>query len=132
MKADASHSRTVQRLAASSIPAMKRIRSLLAGFLAALALAALGSMPAGAADGVFVQDQSRSDQGEARKEMRAGNIKSISEIERLVLPRMRGAEYLGFAYDATARAYRLKFIKDGRVINVDVDGATGRIINRSR
>lgn len=107
---------------------MKRLRSLLAGFLAALALGALIA-PANAA---AAQDQSRSDQGEARKEMKAGNIKTISEIERLVLPQMRGAEYLGFAYDATARAYRLKFIKDGRVINVDVDGASGRIISRSR
>ncbi|WP_291137948.1 hypothetical protein [Erythrobacter sp.] len=112
---------------------MKRIRSLLAGFLAALALGALVA-PASAAGAreAFAQDQSRSDQGEARKEMKAGNIKTISEIERLVLPQMRGAEYLGFAYDATARAYRLKFIKDGRVINVDVDGASGRIISRSR
>ncbi|MEE4205228.1 MAG: hypothetical protein V2I39_02980 [Erythrobacter sp.] len=113
---------------------MKRLRSLVAGFLAALALGALVA-PASAAARVpadFSQEQSRSDQGEARKAMKAGNIKTISEIERLVLPRMRGAEYLGFAYDATARAYRLKFIKEGRVINVDVDGATGRIINRSR
>lgn len=106
-------------------------RPLFAGLLAVLAIGAHVA-PAGEAHAAFAQDQSRSDQGEARKEMRAGNIKSISEIERLVLPRMRGAEYLGFAYDATARAYRLKFIRDGRVINVDVDGATGRIISRSR
>jgi len=112
---------------------MKRIRSLFAGLLAALALGALVA-PANAASSrvTVAQDQSRSDQGEARKEMKAGNIKTISEIERLVLPRMRDAEYLGFAYDPTARAYRLKFIKDGRVINVDVDGASGRIISRSR
>ena len=32
----------------------------------------------------------------------------------------------------TARAYRLKFIKDGRVTYVDVDARTGRIIGRSR
>ena len=112
---------------------MKFMRSLLVGFLAALALGPLAApTSASKARAAFAQDQSRSDQGEARKAMRAGNIKSISEIERLVLPRMRGTEYLGFAYDATARAYRLKFIKDGRVINVDVDGATGRIISRSR
>nr|WP_249172003.1 PepSY domain-containing protein [Erythrobacter sp. JK5] len=78
------------------------------------------------------QDQNRSDQGEARKEMRAGNQLSLREIERRILPQMRGSEYLGPAYDSTARAYRLKFIRDGRVTYVDVDARTGRIINRSR
>ncbi|ALE15968.1 hypothetical protein AMC99_00661 [Altererythrobacter epoxidivorans] len=78
------------------------------------------------------QAQGRDDQGEARKEMKAGNVLSLREIERRVLPQMRGSEYLGPAYDATARAYRLKFIRDGRVSYVDVDARTGRIINRSR
>lgn len=76
--------------------------------------------------------QRRSDQGEARKEMRAGNILSSREIENRVLPTMRGAEYLGFDYDRTAMAYRLKFIRDGRVLYVDVDARTGRILRRSR
>ena len=76
--------------------------------------------------------QSRNDQGEARKEMKAGNVLSLRQIESRVLPQMRGAQYLGPAYDSTARAYRLKFIKDGRVTFVDVDARTGRIINRSR
>ncbi|WP_298465429.1 PepSY domain-containing protein [uncultured Erythrobacter sp.] len=109
---------------------MKRIRSFFAGILAALSLAMLAGVPASAAG--FGQDQGRSDQGEARKEMRAGNQLSLREIERRVLPKMRGSEYLGPAYDSTARAYRLKFIKDGRVTYVDVDARTGRIINRSR
>ncbi|MEM9501654.1 MAG: PepSY domain-containing protein [Pseudomonadota bacterium] len=108
---------------------MKRIRSFLAGILAALSLGLIMAVPANA--GGFAQDQSRSDQGEARKEMRAGNQLSLREIERRVLPRMKGSEYLGPAYDSTARAYRLKFIKDGRVTYVDVDARTGRIINRS-
>ncbi len=76
--------------------------------------------------------QSRNDQGEARKEMRAGNVLSLREIERRVLPSMRGAEYLGPAYDSTAKAYRLKFIRDGRVMFVDIDARTGRILRRSR
>lgn len=98
---------------------------------AALALAAFGSVSPVAAGSGF-QEQTRSDQGEARKEMKAGNQLSLREIERRVLPKMRGSEYLGPAYDATARAYRLKFIKDGRVTYVDVDARSGRIINRSR
>ena len=76
--------------------------------------------------------QRRSDQGEARKEMRAGNILRAREIENRVLPRMKNAEYLGFDYDSTAMAYRLKFIRDGRVLYVDVDARTGRILRRSR
>ena len=90
----------------------------------ALALSGTIAVPAGA--------QTRSDQGEARKEMKAGNVLSLREIESRILPQMRGAEYLGPAYDSTARAYRLKFIHDGRVTFVDVDARTGRIINRSR
>ncbi len=109
---------------------MKRTRSFFADALAALALAGLGAVPASAAG--LAQDQSRSDQGKAREEMKAGNQLSLREIEKRVLPRMRGSEYLGPAYDSTARAYRLKFIKDGRVTYIDVDARSGRIINRSR
>ncbi|WP_394726879.1 PepSY domain-containing protein [Altererythrobacter sp. GH1-8] len=101
---------------------MKRVISLMVA--TALALTGLVSVPAHA--------QSRSDQSDARKEMQAGNQLSLRQIEARVLPQMRDAEYLGPAYDSTARAYRLKFIKNGRVTFVDVDARTGRIINRSR
>ncbi|WP_407701515.1 PepSY domain-containing protein [Tsuneonella amylolytica] len=74
----------------------------------------------------------RNDQGEARKEMRAGNVLSLRQIEGRVLPTMPGSEYLGPAYDSTAMAYRLKFIKDGRVTYVDVDARTGRVLGVSR
>ena len=76
--------------------------------------------------------QSRSDQGEARKEMRAGNVLPLRKIEARILPMMQDAEYLGPAYDSTAMAYRLKFIRDGRVIFIDVDARTGKILRRSR
>lgn len=102
---------------------MKRTSTLILSVLAALALAPVPAM---------AQDQARGDQGEARREAQAGNIMRSGEIEAKILPMMKGAEYLGFAYDPSARAYRLKFIKDGRVTNVDVDARTGRIINRSR
>ncbi len=81
---------------------------------------------------VAAQEQLRGDQGEARREARAGTIMRSGEIEAKILPTMKGAEYLGFAYDPTARAYRLKFIRDGRVSYVDVDARTGQIIGRSR
>lgn len=76
--------------------------------------------------------QKRSDQGEARKEMRAGNVLSLRQIEARVLPTMPGSEYLGPAYDSTAMAYRLKFIRDGRVTYVDIDARSGRVLGISR
>lgn len=108
-------------------------RSIMAVTAAALIAAGMGagSTSALVAAGTSVQDQDRTDQGQARRDMRAGNQLSLRQIESRILPQMRGSEYLGPSYDSTARAYRLKFIKDGRVTYVDVDARTGRIINRS-
>lgn len=110
---------------------MHRLSRLALALSAATMTIAVPGVPAAAANGIYAQDQSRTDQGDARREMRAGNQLSLREIERRVLPQMRGSEYLGPSYDSTARAYRLKFIKDGRVTYIDVDARTGRIINRS-
>ena len=110
---------------------MTRHSRLFLALAAATMTVGFGSAPAAAGDGFYAQDQSRTDQGDARREMRAGNQLSLREIERRILPQMRGSEYLGPSYDSTARAYRLKFIKDGRVTYIDVDARTGRIINRS-
>lgn len=101
---------------------MKRALTLFSAFVLAIS----------GASAAQAQDQRRSDQGEARKEMQAGRVLSLREIEQRVLPQMRGSEYLGPSYDSTARAYRLKFIRDGRVSFVDVDARTGQVINRSR
>lgn len=99
--------------------------SRIATFLAAMALA-------GTVTAVPAVAQSRTDQAQARQEMKAGNAMSIREIEARTLPRMRGYDYLGFEYDGVAGAYRLKFIREGKVTFVDVDARSGRIINRSR
>ena len=80
---------------------------------------------------VSAEQAQRSDQGAARKEAQAGHILKSREIEARVLPMMGRAEYLGFAYDSTAMAYRLKFIREGRVLFVDVDAKSGRIIQKS-
>ncbi|QSR18162.1 hypothetical protein CA833_13345 [Novosphingobium sp. KA1] len=71
------------------------------------------------------------DQGEARRERKAGNILSIRQIEQMVLPRMNGMQYLGPDYDPAAMAYRLKFIQNGKIFFVDVDARTGRVIGQS-
>ena len=73
-----------------------------------------------------------SEQGQLRKERRAGTVRSTREIEQIVLPQMSGMQYLGPEYDASAMAYRLKFIQAGKVVFVDVDARSGRIIGRSR
>lgn len=73
-----------------------------------------------------------SEQGQLRKERRAGTVRSTREIEQIVLPQMSGMQYLGPEFDASAMAYRLKFIQAGKVVFVDVDARTGRIIGRSR
>jgi uncharacterized membrane protein YkoI len=96
-------------------------------FLGSFAVIALSGAPA-----LAQADQQRGDQDEARREAQAGTIMRSGEIEAKILPMMRDAEYLGFAYDSTARAYRLKFIRDGRVTYVDVDARTGKVIGRSR
>ena len=49
----------------------------------------------------------------------------LPKIERRVMPFMGGADYLGPEFNGDT--YRLKFVKEGRVIWVDVDAATGRI-----
>lgn len=71
-------------------------------------------------------------QGQVRKDMRAGNVRSLREIEQQVLPTMQGMQYLGPEYDPTAMAYRLKFIRKGRVVFVDVDARSGQILRQSR
>jgi uncharacterized membrane protein YkoI len=73
-----------------------------------------------------------SDQGQVRKERKAGNVQSLREIEQRVLPGMSGMQYLGPEYDPIAMAYRLKFIGKGRVYFVDVDARSGRILSTSR
>jgi uncharacterized membrane protein YkoI len=96
------------------------------------ALLAGAAVAVGSLSGGGVMAQTRGDQGQVRKEMKAGNVRSLREIEKQVLPQMRGSQYLGPEYDAAAMAYRLKFIRDGRVMFVDVDARSGEVMRKSR
>lgn len=103
---------------------MKRI---LASFCAATLFATgVAAVPAAA--------QSRDDQQEARKEMKAGNTMSVRDIERGIVPDMqrKGYKYLTFEYDPRATAYRLKFMRGERVVFVDVDARSGKVLRRTR
>ena len=70
------------------------------------------------------------DQDRAFKATKEGRSMPLPNIERRVMPFMDGADYLGPEFNG--EVYRLKFMRNGRVIWVDVDAATGRIIRRSR
>ena len=72
------------------------------------------------------------DQGKVREQHRAGDVRSLRDIEGEVLPKMKGMQYLGPEYDPAAMAYRLKFIDKGKVYFVDVDAKTGRVIGRTK
>lgn len=61
---------------------------------------------------------------------RDGRSMPLPNIERRVMPLLPGADYLGPEFNGST--YRLKFMKDGRVIWIDVDAATGKIKRRSR
>lgn len=103
------------------------MRSFLIPTLAAALLASgFASAPAAA-------DQRR-DQESARKEMRAGNVLTLREIERIVVPQIEkrnpNLQYLTPEWDEVARAYRLKFIdnKKGQMVWVDVDARNAKIL----
>ncbi len=66
----------------------------------------------------------------AFEERQQGRSMPLPSIERRVMPLMPGADYLG--PELNGKTYRLKFVRNGRVIWVDVDAATGRIKGRSR
>ena len=90
-------------------------------FLAALSVG-LTATPA-------LADEPR-DQDRAFEATKEGRSMPLPKIERRVMPFMGGADYLGPEFDG--ETYRLKFMRGGRVIWIDVDAATGRILRRSK
>jgi uncharacterized membrane protein YkoI len=95
---------------------------------AAVALTGLGL---GASADADRGDWRRRDQDEAFAARRAGQVMPLHQIEARIVPRMRGADYLGPDFDAGSGVYRLKFMRGGQVMFVDVDGRTGQVIGRS-
>ena len=66
----------------------------------------------------------------AFRDAQQGRSLPLPQLERKVMPFMGGADYLG--PELNGGTYRMKFMENGRVIWVDVDAQTGRIIRRSR
>jgi hypothetical protein len=71
------------------------------------------------------------DQDDAYENARTGRIRPLPEIEQRVSRDMGGASYLGPEYDAGSDRYRLKYMRQGSVIWVDVDGRTGRVVGHT-
>ena len=97
---------------------MKQLRIPL---IAAALFAGLNSAPALADP---PRDANRAFQG-----VRQGRSMPLPQLERRVMPLMGGADYLG--PELNGDVYRFKFMQNGRVIWVDVDGQ-GKVIRRSR
>jgi hypothetical protein len=97
---------------------MKQLRIFL---LAAVLMGGLASAPA-------LGDPPR-DADRAFRSREQGRSMPLPQLERRVMPMMGGADYLG--PELNGDAYRFKFMQNGRVIWVDVDGQ-GRVIRRSR
>jgi uncharacterized membrane protein YkoI len=86
-----------------------------------LAIASASAMPA----------QHHTDQKRAFEARREGRVLPVREIERRVVATMPGARYLGFDFDDGPAVYTLKFLRDGQVIWVEVDGRTGQVLGRT-
>ncbi len=97
---------------------------MLMKIFAAACLAGIALMPA--ADARRPRDQDR-----AYAARQAGQIMPLHQIESHIVPKMPGCDYLGPEFDANSGVYRLKFMRGGTVIFVDVDGRNGQIIGRS-
>ena len=63
--------------------------------------------------------------------VRAGQLVPISQIRERLLARMRGYDHIGTEFDPAATIYRLKFMRNGQVVWLDVDARSGRIIGRA-
>jgi hypothetical protein len=79
------------------------------------------------------QQRHSADQDEAFRGRQAGALRPLRDIEGGLVPQMkrRGADYIGAEYDGGMGRYRLKFMRDGSVIWVDVDGRTGAVVGRA-
>jgi len=100
---------------------MRMIPLLLGACLAVVAPA----LPSGA------QSRRHDEQEDLRQKRQQGKLLALREIEARVVPQMGGAEYLGFDFDAETTIYTLKFVRNGQVIWVDVDGRSGQIVRRT-
>ena len=111
---------------------MSLFRTLLLSLCAASAVAAPPALALDRPRGEFVRlalDDRPRDQDRAFRAQREGRSMPLPLLERRVIPRMGGADYLG--PEMRGGNLRMKFLDRGKVIWVDVDPRTGRILGTS-
>jgi uncharacterized membrane protein YkoI len=91
-----------------------------------LTLIAAGLALAGTA---LVSTAALSGPSDVRDMVRAGEIMPFETIQRRVIQDVPG-EYVGAQFDQSTRIYRFRFLRDGNLINVDVDARTGERVRR--
>jgi hypothetical protein len=69
----------------------------------------------------------RGEQDAARQAMLDGRVMPFSVIKRRMEREMGDAIYLGSEFHPQTNRYRLKYVRDGKVVWVDVDGRTGDV-----
>lgn len=99
---------------------MKILRTL-------LLLAALGAAATGPVEG-RPRDRNQDDPFKATQQ---GRILPLRAIEGRIIPRMRGFDYLGPEIYLESGFYRLKFMRGGQVVWIDIDARTGGILRKS-
>ena len=111
---------------------MTLLRTLLMATILTVGLSAapaLAERPRDSAPNAGTRGPSR-DSDRAFQNTQQGRSMPLPQLERKVLPFMGGADYLGPEINGGGTT-RMKFMQNGRVIWVDVDGQ-GRVIRRSR
>lgn len=68
------------------------------------------------------------DHDAARAATKSGEIRSLGEIKSRVGNRV-GGELVGSKLDMDRKRYRLRYLREGSVVEVDVDAKTGKIID---
>jgi hypothetical protein len=95
-----------------------------------LVCCALGAAALASADVASGQSHRR-EQDAALEAVRSGRSQPLPQLERHVVSQVRG-DYLGRPeYNPDSNVYRMKFMREGSMIWIDVDGRTGRILRRS-
>ena len=109
---------------------MSLFRTRCLSLCAAAALVATPALarPTGEMGRLAWNDRPR-DQDRAYMQKQRGQSMPLPQIEQRVIPRMGGADYLG--PEIRGGNVRMKFLDRGKVIWVDVDPRTGRIIGKS-